>query len=126
MAKPTDRMFFTWRDGRYVLTSPPARTPTQVAKGRGPQTVRQRAKNLLEGGARIDLVRAAGMACTYCKRVGELMLDPDGVKWHMDHVIPLSRGGSPELHNVAVACARCNMAKGNRTLEQWLADADSA
>jgi 5-methylcytosine-specific restriction endonuclease McrA len=31
----------------------------------------------------------------------------------IDHVIPLSRGGSNQRENKVVACARCNKAKGD-------------
>lgn len=36
--------------------------------------------------------------------------DPDN--WHLDHVIPLSRGGSHSLDNVAVTHPACNLRKG--------------
>lgn len=48
--------------------------------------------------------------CVYC----------DAGKFeHIDHVIPLSRGGSHTLDNLAPACARCNRAKGSRTVEEF-------
>jgi len=31
--------------------------------------------------------------------------------WHMDHLIPLSRGGEHSLLNVAASCPRCNLRK---------------
>jgi 5-methylcytosine-specific restriction endonuclease McrA len=33
----------------------------------------------------------------------------------LDHVIPLSRGGSSTWENVVCACLACNVKKGNRT-----------
>jgi 5-methylcytosine-specific restriction endonuclease McrA len=33
--------------------------------------------------------------------------------WHLDHLIPLSKGGSHTPENVAVACPRCNIRRGN-------------
>ena len=38
--------------------------------------------------------------------------DPN--EWHLDHLIPLSRGGSHTRENVAVSHPRCNRIKGNR------------
>lgn len=35
---------------------------------------------------------------------------------HIDHVLPLSRGGSHTYDNVVTACAACNLYKGNLTL----------
>lgn len=41
---------------------------------------------------------------------------------HVDHVYPVSRGGSNDLDNLVAACAPCNMSKGAKTPEEWLAD----
>jgi len=38
---------------------------------------------------------------------------------HVDHVIPRSRGGSDDIDNLVPACARCNLSKGARTLQEW-------
>lgn len=44
----------------------------------------------------------------------------DKTKWHIDHVIPLSRGGSNDLSNIRLACAKCNMSKGNKMPWEWI------
>lgn len=46
-----------------------------------------------------------GTKCVYCGT-----MDADTI----DHVIPLSRGGTNELSNLRPACRQCNMAKGDR------------
>ncbi len=33
---------------------------------------------------------------------------------HAHHVVPVSRGGTDDLSNLAALCADCNLAKGNR------------
>lgn len=38
---------------------------------------------------------------------------------HVDHVIPLSRGGSNWPANLRPACATCNTRKHNRKLQEW-------
>ena len=35
---------------------------------------------------------------------------------HLDHVIPLSKGGDHTLENIKVSCADCNLRKGNGTI----------
>jgi len=52
-------------------------------------------------------------SCAYCGRVSnDSYLDPDNEIWHMDHVVPLSKGGNDSLENIVKSCANCNMKKG--------------
>lgn len=39
---------------------------------------------------------------------------------HLDHIIPISRGGTNILSNVHWVCPVCNKSKGNRLEEEWL------
>lgn len=38
---------------------------------------------------------------------------------HVDHVIPISKGGGNNPANLLAACACCNQTKGALTPEQW-------
>lgn len=38
---------------------------------------------------------------------------------HVDHVIPLSRGGSNSPDNLALACQRCNCSKKEKLISEW-------
>lgn len=38
---------------------------------------------------------------------------------HVDHIIPKSRGGSDNLSNLVAACAKCNLNKRDKLLEEW-------
>lgn len=49
--------------------------------------------------------------CAYCGAGGTL---------HLDHVMPSSFGGTSCRANGLLACARCNLAKNDRPLEQFL------
>lgn len=40
--------------------------------------------------------------------------DDDGITLHIDHIIPVSQGGSDELDNLQTLCQDCNLAKSNR------------
>ena len=48
---------------------------------------------------------------------------PDTIRMAtVDHVVPLSLGGTDMADNLVLACAKCNASKGNRhTYEQFLA-----
>lgn len=48
--------------------------------------------------------------CAYCGCKGDL---------HVEHVIPISKGGEHHLGNIVPACQRCNFSKGRSDAEQW-------
>lgn len=37
----------------------------------------------------------------------------------LEHVMPISRGGSHTFENTALACHRCNVSKNNKTVDEW-------
>lgn len=41
-------------------------------------------------------------------------------KLTVDHVVPLSRGGSHYIDNIVPACQRCNSRKGRRTADEFM------
>jgi 5-methylcytosine-specific restriction endonuclease McrA len=60
--------------------------------------------------SRAEVFARWGGQCCYCDAPAE----------HLDHVVPLSRGGRDVLSNVVPACAACNLAKAALTLAEWL------
>ena len=53
--------------------------------------------------------------CHYCK----CTLDP--FKFHVDHMLPVARGGTRDQSNLVAACKPCNMAKKTKTAEEFIA-----
>lgn len=51
-------------------------------------------------------------SCAYCGRKMERLT--------IDHIIPLSKGGPDSLRNVVPCCPRCNSAKRNKGLLEWV------
>lgn len=43
----------------------------------------------------------------------------DAPATHMDHIIPLSKGGEDVEANMIPACAACNLSKGAKSLAEW-------
>lgn len=39
---------------------------------------------------------------------------------HLEHVIPLSRGGLHSIHNMEFSCKSCNLKKGNKTYDEYI------
>lgn len=60
-------------------------------------------------------IDAQSPVCSYCA----IQLSSDQIQ--LDHVIPLSRGGSHTIDNFAISCRSCNCSKGNKTLEEFIA-----
>lgn len=60
--------------------------------------------------SRVVRARAAGR-CEYCLMHESLQ----GATFHIEHVIPRSKGGDSDLENLALACPGCNLHKAGRT-----------
>ena len=52
--------------------------------------------------------------CKYCNRLLEFR------ESSLDHVIPLSKGGSNKLSNIVLACYKCNKEKADLSPEHYL------
>lgn len=57
-----------------------------------------------------NVFRRDNFSCQYCGH--------HGTDLTIDHVVPKSRGGITNWTNVVVACKRCNLKKGNRTVTE--------
>lgn len=58
---------------------------------------------------------AVRVRCAYCGKY------PKVGQRHVDHVIPLSRGGSHSADNLLIACGSCNLAKHAMTAAEYAA-----
>ena len=50
--------------------------------------------------------------CYWCNK-------PVGDTYHVDHVIPLDKGGSNGPENLVIACPVCNLSKGSKLPHEW-------
>ncbi len=60
-----------------------------------------------------NLYVTQGGCCYYCRvEIKD--------KYHIEHMLPLSRGGSNWIDNICLACAPCNFKKRTKTAEEFL------
>ncbi|OGF65671.1 MAG: hypothetical protein A2Y62_12345 [Candidatus Fischerbacteria bacterium RBG_13_37_8] len=58
--------------------------------------------------------------CQLCGKAHKL--DNWGITWEIDHIKPLSRGGTNSIKNLALLCKSCNRRKSDRTLQKLWKD----
>lgn len=80
-----------------------------VMKRTKPLTKRVSRRKPLSGKKRLDVLERDDYRCQMCGAKVE-----DGVKLHIDHIIPVSKGGSNDMDNLQVLCHKCNLAKHDR------------
>ena len=64
-------------------------------------------RRLMSDSIRYNVLRRDGFRCQICGATAK-----DGVKLHVDHIRPVSKGGRTEMSNLRTLCERCNMGKG--------------
>lgn len=62
----------------------------------------------------VDLYDLQDGRCVYCAM-------PVGDNYHVDHMTPLSRGGSNWPDNLAITCPPCNLSKNDKTADEFIA-----
>lgn len=72
-------------------------------------SAQQKERNKLTAGLRYDILRRDGFKCQICGRTAQ-----DGVKLHVDHIIPISKGGKTEWNNLRTLCQECNLGKNDK------------
>jgi len=58
---------------------------------------------------RYQILQRDGFRCQVCGRT-----QADGTVLHIDHIMPVSKGGKTEPSNLRVLCAECNLGKGSK------------
>ena len=61
---------------------------------------------------RFEIFKRDGFRCLYCGQV------PPAVILEVDHVVPVSKGGADDEHNLATSCFACNRGKSGNGLSQ--------
>jgi hypothetical protein len=72
---------------------------------------RKRRRRDIRPSLRFAVLERDGFRCVYCGVTAE------DSEMHVDHVTPVSKGGTNDLHNLATACVDCNLGKGDREIQ---------
>lgn len=86
----------------------------QCVSAYGPTRTSSRTKSPREpipARTRFEVFKRDGFRCQFCGRA-----QADGVKLHVDHIVPVSEGGTNEIENLQTLCEECNLGKGSESL----------
>lgn len=71
------------------------------------KTFAQEQRALVTPKIRFEVLKRDNFTCQYCGAHGE------GVVLEVDHIIPISKGGTSDMGNLITACFDCNRGKGS-------------
>lgn len=97
------------RQHQYAIEHPDARRLNEA---------RRRARKIANGVFTVTehdvsrLLSRQGGRCAYCRK--ELTL-----RYHLDHVVPIARGGRHSIGNLVATCPLCNYKKGKLFVTEW-------
>lgn len=66
-------------------------------------------RSLMSDSLRYDVLRRDNFQCCICGATRK-----DGARLHVDHIIPVSKGGKTTMSNLQTLCERCNLGKSNK------------
>ena len=66
-------------------------------------------RKLVTPSLRYDVMKRDGFKCVICGATAH-----DGVKLHVDHILPVSKGGKTEIWNLRTLCDSCNLGKSDK------------
>lgn len=70
---------------------------------------RKQEREKLTAGLRYDILKRDNYRCQICGRT-----QADGVKLHVDHIVPIVKGGKTVPENLQTLCQDCNLGKGTK------------
>lgn len=73
------------------------------------QKAKENERAKMNDSLRYDILKRDGFKCVICGASVE-----DGVKLHVDHIIPISKGGKTVKSNLRTLCSNCNLGKSNK------------
>lgn len=66
-------------------------------------------RSIMSDSIRYDVLKRDDFKCNTCG-----VSSKDGAKLHVDHIVPVSKGGKTVSNNLQTLCERCNLGKSNK------------
>ena len=67
-------------------------------------------RSKMSASLRYDILKRDGFKCTLCGATAD-----NGVTLHVDHIVPVAKGGKTEWSNLRTLCDRCNLGKSDKS-----------
>ena len=81
----------------------------EIKKAKIYKTQREEERSKMTNSLRYDVLKRDGFRCVLCGASAD-----DGAKLHVDHIIPVSKGGQTTMGNLRTLCDRCNTGKRDK------------
>lgn len=89
---------------RYVKQNPQARKLTSSTSSRNRRSKILQCKNSHTVHDVLQIYNSQSGRCAYCKK-------KVGTNYHVDHIVPISKGGGNGKENLQICCPSCNLRK---------------
>lgn len=73
-------------------------------------------RNTISNSTRYDIFKRDNFTCRYCGK------SAPNVELEIDHIRPVSKGGTNKKNNLATSCMKCNNGKSDKYIERNLDD----
>ena len=71
--------------------------------------LKKRERSKMNDSLRYDILKRDGFRCTICGASAE-----EGAKLHVDHIVPIAKGGKTMADNLRTLCSSCNFGKSDK------------
>ena len=101
-----------YRDKNKELLANKRKTEERKAYSRNYWQIRKakKANNGVFKIAKKEIIALYSKPCFYCGSTNSI---------EIDHIIPIDRGGTHGIGNLASSCSACNRSKSNKTITEW-------
>ena len=96
-------------DSRTFYQSEIIKTFSKIKEQKNFEAKKQEERSKMSDSLRYDILKRDGFKCTICGATAQ-----EGAKLHIDHIVPVSKGGKTTKSNLRTLCSRCNFGKSDK------------